>query len=67
MQETRTEAQITQLRSEKQDLEEQLRETKALLEVQSEGWRKEQNKTLALGSESYAVTDHSFILVRVFP
>ena len=42
------EACIMQLRSEKFELAEQLRKTQASLKVQSEGWKKEQNKTLSL-------------------
>ena len=42
------EASIMQLRSEKFELAEQLRKTQASLQVQSEGWKKEQNKTLGL-------------------
>lgn len=49
------------LRSEKFELAEQLKETQALLRVQSEGWKKEKNKTLNLmfsespGSHSHLV------------
>ena len=42
------EACIMQLRSEKFELAEQLRKTQASLKVQSEGWKKEQNRTLSL-------------------
>ena len=48
MQEAKTEACLTVLRSEKFELAEQLKETRALLRVQSEGWKKEKNKTLNL-------------------
>lgn len=46
--ELRTEASITQLRSENYELVEQLREANSSLRAQTEGWRREKNKTLAL-------------------
>ena len=48
VEEMKTEATITQLLSEKHELAGQLREAKSSLAVQTEGWKKEQNKTLAL-------------------
>ena len=48
MEEMKTEATVTRLLSEKNELAGQLREARESLAVQTEGWRKEQNKTLAL-------------------
>ena len=48
MNDVKTEAYIKQLESEKHELKEQLRDVSRALHVQSEGWKKEKNKTLEL-------------------
>ena len=58
-----------QLRSEKFELAEQLKETQTLLRVQSEGWKKEQNKTLNLMFSELLVSNREVLgwLTHIVP
>ena len=53
MDELKTHGEMCKLRSECAKLAEELRDTKQSLRVQSDGWKREQNKTLALMFSKY--------------
>ncbi len=66
LEELRAEASVTQLRSNKYELAERLREAEGSLREQTEGWRREKSKTLSLMfSESRVITSKAINSYRL--